>query len=173
MVIAIRGTATEHVDAAERAWVADYRGTFHGADRWATGLGRLSHSPETQQRVFRMSEQLARRGIDRADVFMALRAADRSMAFASDPQAAAEAGHQAITALVCLAEESILICADQDHLTLRAFGFDPIAFDGHDPAAYAWVMFELSARRDAEPEAQPLSSDCHRVLPTAIGLARL
>lgn len=173
MVLAVRPRAPEQVNVADHAWVAEYRGKYRAADRWANGLGRVSHSPETQDRVFRMTEQLARRGVERADVFTALRAADRSMAFAGDPQGAAKAGHQAITALVCLAEESILICTDQDHLTLQAFGFDPIAFDGHDPAAYAWVMFELNARGDAEREAQPLRCTCHRSLPTAIGLARL
>ena len=119
-----------------------------------------------------MTEQLARRGIERAVVFRALEAADRSVALAGGPQAAAEAGHRAIAQLVRLSEKSVLICADRDDLELQAFGFDPISFDGRDPAAYAWVMFELSTRADGECVAQPEPGD-HRPLPTAIGLARL
>ena len=119
-----------------------------------------------------MTEQLARRGIERAVVFRALEAADRSVPVANDPQAAVEAGHCAIAELVRLSKKSVLICADREKLNLQAFGFDPIPFDGRDPAAYAWVMFELSARGDAEQEAQPERGG-HRPLPTAIGLARL
>ncbi len=171
MVIVVRTRAPEHLNGADRAWVTEYRGRYAVAEHWATGCGHVFHSTETQQRVFRLTEQLARRGIERAVVFRALEAADRSVALASDPQAAAEAGHRAITQLVRLSEKSVLICADE--LNLQPFGFDPISFDGRDPAAYAWVMFELSTRADAEYEALPERGERHRTLPTAIGLARL
>jgi len=172
MRTAVRIRAIEQLRGADRAWVTEYRGKSPAAERWATGHGHVSHSLETQERIFRMTEQLARRGIERAVVFRALETGDRSVVLAGGPQAAAEAGHRAIAELVRLSEKSVLICADREKLNLQAFGFDPIPFDGRDPAAYAWVMFELSARGDAEQERQPERGG-HRPLPTAIGLARL
>ena len=53
-----------------------------------------------------------------------------------------------------------------DHL--RAIGFDPITFDGADPGAFAWAIFELAAR--AEDAATQLRCDCHpgiRPIPSA------
>jgi hypothetical protein len=134
----------------------------------------VSHSIETQERVFRMTEQLARSGVDRTGVFVALEEADRCVALSLDPHVASEAGYRVISTLVPLALESLAIHADEDESDLRALGFDPLAFDGHDPAAYAWVMFELSTRADAERRSRR-----RRCLPqafstpTAIGLARL
>lgn len=129
---------------------------------------------ETQERVFRMAEQLSRSGVDRTDLFIALEDADRCLAVSIDPHLAAEAGYRVISTLVPLALESLAIRADEDESKLRALGFDPLAFDGHDPAAYAWVMFELSTRATAERRSrwrrcapQAFST------PTAIGLARL
>lgn len=53
---------------------------------------------------------------------------------------------------------------------LRANGFDPITFDGADPAAYAWVMFELASRTAAA--ATQLRCDCHRTFrPIPLGVA--
>lgn len=121
-----------------------------------------------------MAEQLARTGVDRTDVFTALEEADRCVALSDNPHVAAEAGHRAVSTLVDLAPESLVICAEEDESTLRALGFDPLAFDGHDPAAYAWVMFELSKRAEAT-----VRSDWRRCVPqafanpTPIGLARL
>jgi len=172
MVVAIRTRVAEDLTGADRAWIIEYRGRYPAAERWATGSGHVVHSPKTQERVFRMTEQLARRGIERAVVFKALEAADRSMAPGGDPRAAAEAGHRAIASLVRLNEKSVLICADREKLNLQAVGFDPISFDGRDPAAYAWVMHELSVRGDAESDARP-EWGVARPHPTAIGLARL
>jgi hypothetical protein len=121
-----------------------------------------------------MAEQLAGRGVDRTDLFTALEEADRCVALSTDPHVASEAGYRAISTLVPLALKSLAIRTDGDESDLRALGFDPLGFDGHDPAAYAWVMFELSARADAERRSrwrrcvpQAFST------PTAIGLARL
>jgi hypothetical protein len=164
----------EALDDRRTEWVRQYRHDHAAADLWARGLRHVSHSLETQERVFRMAEQLARGGVDRADLFMALEEADRCVAVSNDPHAASEAGYRAISTLVPLALESVAICADEDEPTLRAQGFDPLAFDGHDPGAYAWVMFELSTRANAERRSrwrrcvsQAFST------PTAVGLARL
>jgi hypothetical protein len=174
MVVAIRNPTAEVLNDQRTVWVRQYRIDDAQADLWARGLRRVSHSMETQERVFRMAEQLARRGVDRTDLFTALEEADQCIVLSTDPRGAAAAGYRVITTLVALALESLVICEEQAESDLRAQGFDPLAFDGHDPAAYAWVMFELSARANADrhsrwrrciPEA--LST------PTAVGLARL
>jgi hypothetical protein len=164
----------EVLDDRRTDWVGQYRHDNAQADLWARGLRRVSHSKETQERVFRMAEQLARGGLDRADLFMALEEADRCVALSGAPDGAAQAGYRVISTLVPIKPESVVIFAGENPSTLRALGFDPLAFDGHDPAAYAWVMFELSIRTDADRRsqwrrcvAQPFST------PTAIGLARL
>jgi len=55
-----------------------------------------------------------------------------------------------------------------DHL--RANGFDPITFDGVDPAAFAWAIFELALR--AEDAAAQLWCDCHPTFrPVPLGVA--
>src|SRR5438309_8745430 len=58
------------------SWGAAYLQKHAEADWWAEGFGAVEHSLETQERVFRMAEQLAGRGIDRLAVFAALRHAD-------------------------------------------------------------------------------------------------
>jgi hypothetical protein len=144
------------------------------ADRRARGLRHRTHTTETRERVFRMAEQLARLGVVRQDLFTNLAEADRSVATAGDPQTAARAGFRAIAPLVALVGAPIVICDDGGLPNLGAFGFDPIPFDGHDPAAYAWVMFELTmrARADADPQFGPCT--CHpRWTPASVGLARL
>jgi hypothetical protein len=121
-----------------------------------------------------MAEQLAGRGVHRTDLFTALEEADRCIALSNEPQAAAEAGYRVITSLVPVAPESLVICAGESQSILRALGFEPLAFDGYDPAAYVWVMFELSMRAEADRRSQwrrcvPQAFST----PTAIGLARL
>ena len=174
MVVAIRPPVVEVLDGRRTAWVCEYRHANPMAHSWASGLRDGSHSMETQERVFRMAEQLSRSGVDRTDLFTALEDADRCLAASIDPHLAAEAGYRVISTLVPLALESLAIRADEDESNLRAMGFDPLAFDGRDPAAYAWVMFELSTRANAERRSrwrrcapQAFST------PTAIGLARL
>ena len=121
-----------------------------------------------------MAEQLARSGVDRTDLFAALEEADRCVAVSTDPHKAAAAGYRVISSLVPLAAESLVICAEEDEFHLRALGFEPLAFDGHDPAAYGWVMFELSARANADWHSRWRRCDPQAVsTPMAIGLARL
>ena len=174
MVVAVPVRPTEVLDDRRTEWVRQYRRDQVAADLWAKGLRHVSHSVETQERVFRMTEQLARSGVDRNDVFTALEEADRCVAVTIDPDRAAAAGYRVINSFVPLVPDSLVICAEEDEFHLRALGFEPLAFDGHDPAAYAWVMFELSARSNADWHTrwrrcvpQAFST------PTAIGLARL
>lgn len=178
MITAVRPqalvTPAPTTDTRRAEWVAEYRSQVPAADRWADGLRHPVHSIETQERVFRMAEQLVGLGVDRRDLFIGLEEADRSVATAVDPEVAAEAGYRTIAPLVPLVGASIVICGDGDQPNLRAFGFDPIPFDGHDPAAYAWVMFELTmrAREDGERSLGPRSGEPNSA-PSAIGLARL
>ena len=174
MVVAIHVPATEVLDDRRTEWDRQYRHDHAAADLWAKGLRHVSHSVETQERIFRMTEQLARSAVQRDAVFTALEEADRCVALSTDPHRAAAAGYRVISSLVPLVPESLVICAEEDEFFLRALGFEPLAFDGHDPAAYVWVMFELSARANAD-----WHSRWRRCLPaafstpTAIGLARL
>ena len=64
------------LDYVRTPWAAAYRRDHAEADWWAEGFGTVEHSLETQERVFRMAEQLVGRGIDRLAVFAALRQAD-------------------------------------------------------------------------------------------------
>ena len=174
MAVAIRTPKAEVLDDQRTAWVRHYRDGYAPADLWARGLRLVSHSMETQERVFRMAEQLARSGVDRTDLFTALEEADRCVALSTDPHGAAAAGYRLISSLVPLAPESLVICAEEDEFHLRALGFEPLAFDGNDPAAYAWVMFELSARANADRHSRWRRCDPQGFsTPTAIGLARL
>ena len=96
MVVTVPTPMVEIIDDVRTDWVREYRRGQAAADQWAIGLGHVSHSIETQERVFRMAEQLQRRGVDRTDLFTALEEADRRIALSGDPHAAAEAGQLAI-----------------------------------------------------------------------------
>jgi hypothetical protein len=120
-----------------------------------------------------MAEQLANQGVDREDLFTRLEAADRLVTSAADPEAALKAGSLAIAPLVPLVA-ALIVIDDGSLPELRTFGFDPIPFDGHDPAAYAWAMFELTMRARADGDRQFAPCTCHpRWAPGSIGLARL
>jgi len=219
------------LDDLRTSWVAAYRQKHAEADWWAEGFGAVEHSLDTQERVFRMAEQLAGGGIDRLAVFAALRQADgdaqassgrlhegdlqtrhlylqgravRSDDYHRDPWSAsllaAAAGCGVIDTLLgshgvvvnLLPPEAFedqlgraghrwlpqpqagraIILLDRtprlDHL--RAMGFDPITFDGADPGAFAWAIFELASR--AEDAAIQLRCDCHPgVRPIPLGVA--
>jgi hypothetical protein len=86
------------------------------------------------RRCFRMVEQLARSGVDRAEVVRALVAADRALAVSTETPTIAWAGYRAVSQLVALADEAVLICGDPEPINLSAFGFEPIVFDARDPA---------------------------------------
>jgi len=186
-------------------WVVAYRRNHPEADWWAEGFGAVEHSVETQERVFRMAEQLAGRAIDRLSVFAALRRADAvaqesrgGLQESAMPAAVAGCGvidtllgaHGVVVNLLPpeAFEEQLgragqswlpqpqagraIILLDEaprlDHL--RAKGFDPITFDGADPAAFAWAIFELASR--AEAVANQVNCDCHtRFRPVPLGVA--
>jgi hypothetical protein len=159
MITAVRphpiAGAAPAADARRTGWVSEYRRKVPAADRWAQGLPDRAHSIETQDRIFRMAEQLACQGVDCQDLFTRLKEADSSIATVADSKLAAKAGYRTIAPLVALTQDSRLICERGKQPDLRAYGFNPIAFDDRDPAAYAWVMFELSvrAREDANSNA--------------------
>ncbi|TMG30885.1 MAG: hypothetical protein E6H93_07830 [Chloroflexi bacterium] len=219
------------LDDLRTSWVAAYRQKHAEADWWAEGFGAVEHSVDTQERVFRMAEQLAGRGIDRLAVFATLRHADgvaqassgrlhegdlqtrhlylqgravRSGDYCRDPWSsslfAAAAGCGVIDTLLgphgvvvnLLLPEAFeeqlgrvsdgwlpppqegraMILLDRvprpDHL--RSMGFDPITFDGIDPAAFAWAIFELALRD--EDAADQLTCDCHPSFrPVPLGVA--
>ncbi len=72
---------TEHAEAIRQEnRVALYRKSHPEADRWATGYGAISHSVETQARVFAMAESLAAQGVrgDGVPLFDLLAAVDRT-----------------------------------------------------------------------------------------------
>ncbi|HEY0493613.1 MAG TPA: hypothetical protein VGD57_09110 [Candidatus Dormibacteraeota bacterium] len=158
-------------EISRAGWVAKYRSQVPSADRWAHGLPQRAHSIETQERVFRMAQQLADKGIGRQQLFTSLEEADRSVATAIDPESVAEAGSRAIGSLLTLDSRTIVISSEGDGPDIRAFGFDPITFDGHDPAAHAWARFELTMRaRESDQHA----CSCHPLsVPSAVGLALL
>ena len=55
---------------------------------------------------------------------------------------------------------------------LRLNGFDPIVFDGRDPAAFAWAIFEMECRLEAAAAALRSRGDCYPVsLPYGIAVA--
>ncbi|MGP1385791.1 MAG: hypothetical protein ACTS2F_19695 [Thainema sp.] len=68
-------------------WVENYRQKHPAAERWAVGYGQISHSLETQARVFSLAEQIAvggvasedgdREGLTRTEFFELLYALDR------------------------------------------------------------------------------------------------
>jgi hypothetical protein len=167
------------LDDLRTSWVAAYRQKHAEADCWAEGFGAVQHSLDTQERVFRMVEQLVARSVSRPSIFAALRRAD---AVAQGGLSAAVAGGEAIDTL--LGEHGIVASllpreAFEEELRvpvidqLRASGFDPIPFDGTDPAAFAWVIFELASRTEAA--ATQLRCDCHpafRPIPLGVALDR-
>jgi len=217
--------ADEHLGDVREAWVIDYRRDHAEAESWAEGIWSIEHTVETQERVFRMVEQLAARATDRAAVFAALRRADvlvdaavrghldlraehlyiegravrmddlTSVAWPS--LAAAEAGSAIIDSLIgdgtvvsLLRREAfeehlgregwipqahggrVMIVIDEAPSLghMRACGFEPIVFDGADPAAFAWAIFELSNRINAT--IAQLRCDCHPSFePVPLGVA--
>jgi hypothetical protein len=169
-------TATRQVAEGVRAqpWVEAYKRSNAEAARWASGSGRVRHTVETQERVFRMAEQVRHRpGFPSGElVFTVLQALDYLAKRDTDaPQPSASPALAAATGIVAyktifgqpvavgaqgwprdfeVAEEEE---AELVIYGLRAGGFDPIVFDGRDPAAYTWALFEIRERKAADREA--------------------
>ncbi len=159
--------STEESDRRDR-WVAAYRQTWSAAGRWAAG-GAVSHAIETQDRVFRMAEQLLRRGIlaTRTAVFEALIIADRAVQPDAPDGRVVEAGWRAYKAITGRGQSSrpvsLLLSGGMPVDVLcakfRMRGYEPVIFDGRDPAAYAWAIFEMEQRLLALKDSIPADGE--------------
>jgi hypothetical protein len=160
----------EDAEATRRErWVESYRRAHRGADHWANSPSGIHHSTLTQERIFRMAEQLRERRDwpDAAPFFPVLKALDDAARWevGSDgiptPTSASAAGLVGYKILFGklppvrdhdwpegfeVSEE-----AESELATfgLRLQGFDPVVFDGNDPAAYVWALFEINERQVA------------------------
>jgi hypothetical protein len=170
----------------QERWVACYRRDDPPADHWAEGTGAVRHELKTQDRIFRMAEQMRRRRqwTDASPLFALLRAVDEVVEAQAGRHsrvrpmaAAAAAGVTAYRMLFArkpavsargwplgfeLVEEGEARAAVSD---ARARGLDPIAIDALDPAAYTWALFEIDERQTAKAEAersrrQPVAEPC-------------
>ena len=212
--------ATRQLDHLRTTWLVEYRQKHPEANCWAEGFSPIEHRVQTQERVFRMAEQLLARGISRRSLFATLREADavalgsagtlparaprarhlyiqgrtvRNQDFHEEPWRsslpAAIAGCEVIDELLgdrgavinLLPRQAfeqqlghagprwfprpqagrviILIDEAPPAEQVQACGFDPIYFDGTDPAAFAWAIFELASR--AEAESNQMKCECH------------
>jgi hypothetical protein len=150
-------------------WVEGYRLAHRAADRWADGPSGIRHSMETQERIFRMAEALRERpDWPNAKLFFpVLKAVDDAASWETDsngaptPTSAAAAGLVGSKVLFGkpppvrghdwpegfeLTDEAE---AELATFGLRFHGFDPIVFDGTDPAAFVWALFEVAQREAA------------------------
>lgn len=164
----------ENAEFIRRAhWVESYRLAHRAADRWAESPSGIRHSIETQDRIFRMVDELRlRRDWPNAKLFFPVLIAvddaaswDTGPGGAPTPMSASAAGLVGYKVLsgklppirgydwpdgfeLTEEEEAELVT-----LGLRFHGFDPIVFDGTDPAAYVWALFEVT-QRDAAYDAK-------------------
>ena len=154
-------------------WVEGYRLTHRDADRWADSPSGIRHTVETQDRIFRMAEELrGRRDWPNARLFYPVRKAlddaaswESGSSGAPTPTSASAAGLVGYKVLFGkLPPVRGHDWPDGFYLTdegerelatfgLRVQGFDPIVFDGTDPAAYVWALFEVAEREVACDEA--------------------
>ncbi len=174
----------EDADATRRAhWVEGYRVGHRDADRWADSPSGIRHSIETHDRVFRMAEQLRERRNWRnaRPLFPVLKAVDDVASWESAPNgvptptAAAAAGLVGYNVLFGKLPPvrghdwpdgfELIDEAESELATfgLRLGGFDPIVFDGTDPAAYVWALFEMDERQGACTEVVRRGE--HRAIP--------
>jgi hypothetical protein len=160
----------EDAEAIRRAhWLEGYRLAHRAADRWADSPSGVRHSIETQDHIFRMADQLRERrdGLNAKPFFPVLKAIDDAASFevgpndAPTPTSAAAAGLVGCKILFGKMPplgghdwpEGIALASEQEAelatFGLRVGGFDPIVFDGTDPAAYVWALFEMAERQAA------------------------
>src|SRR5690242_15751917 len=92
----------ETVDPIRQAhWVEGYRLAHRDADRWAGSPSGIRHSLETQERIFRMAEQLQRRDWSNAEPFFpVLKALDDVAAGEAAPDGVPPATAASAAALV-------------------------------------------------------------------------
>ena len=150
-----------------------YRRAHPDGNRWAASKLGIRHSRETQDRVFRMAEQLftRRETLSASQLFQVLEAIDYGARWetrpggSTSPTAAAALGvvgyrvlfgkQPALSGYDWPADCELSDVAQSELATLglRALGYEPIVFDGVDPAAYVWALFEIAERKAARGEA--------------------
>jgi hypothetical protein len=164
----------ETAQAIRRAhWVEGYRLAHRDADRWADSPSGIRHSIETEDHIFRMAEELrGRRDWPNAKAFFhVLKAVDDAASWETDGNDAPTPTSAAAAGLVGYKVTSGKLPPVRDHdwpdgflptreaeaelatFGLRLSGFDPVVFDGTDPAAYVWALFEVGEREAACDEA--------------------
>jgi len=164
----------EEYDVIRRAhWVQGYRLAHRAADRWADSPSGIRHSIETQDRIFRMAESLRQRRYSPSarTIFPVLKAVDDAASWetgwdgAPTPMSAAAAGLVGYKVLFGKLppvrghdwpegfERTEEAEAELATFGLRFHGFDPVVFDGTDPAAYVWALFEVAERETAGDKA--------------------
>jgi hypothetical protein len=160
----------EDAEARRRErWVEGYRLAHRGADRWAMNPSGIRHSIATQERIFRLAEQLRERRDwpHAAPFFPVLKALDDVASYEvgadgiptpSSASAAGLVGNKILFGKLPPVrdhdwpEEFELSDQGESELAtfgLRVQGFDPIVFDGNDPAAYVWALYEMHERQAA------------------------
>ena len=164
----------EDAAAIRRAhWVEGYRLAHRDADRWASSPSGIRHSVEAQDHIFRMVEELRGRPDwpNARPFFPVLKAVDDAASWETDandtptPTSAAAAGLLGYKVLFGKLPpvrdhdwpEGFLLTAEAESelatFGLRLSGFDPVVFDGTDPAAYVWALFEVGEREAACDQA--------------------
>jgi hypothetical protein len=164
----------ETAQAIRRAhWVEGCRLAHRDADRWADGPDGIRHSLETQDHIFRMAEELRGRPEwpNARPFFHVLKAVDDAASWETDRNDAPTPASAAAAGLVGYKVLFGKLPPVRDHdwpdgfqLTgepesalatfgLRLHGFDPVVFDGTDPAAYVWALFEVREREAAGDQA--------------------
>ena len=179
----------ETTEAIRRAhWVEGYRLAHRDADRWADSPSGIQHTIETQDHIFRMAEEL-RGHPDWSNAklfFHVLKAIDDAASWETNANDRPTPTSAAAAALVGYKVLFGKLPPVRDHdwpdgfqlageaesqlatFGLRLSGFDPVVFDGTDPAAYVWAFFEVRERETACDEA--VRRYGHRAVPPC-GLA--
>jgi hypothetical protein len=164
----------ETAQAIHRAhWVEGYCLAHRDADRWANSPSGIHHTIETQDRIFRMAEELRGRPDwpHAKPLFPVLKAIDDDACWETDANDIPTPSSAAAAALVGYKVLFGKLPPVRDHdwpdgfqLTgeanselatfgLRLSGYDPVVFDGTDPAAYVWALFEVREREAACDQA--------------------
>jgi len=164
-------------------WVEGYRLDHRGADRWANSPSGIRHSMATQERIFRMAQQLRERRDwpHAAPFFPVLKALDDAASWEvgsdgaptpTSASAAALVGYKILFGKLPPVRghdwpEGFELSGEAESelatFGLRLQGFDPIVFDGNDPAAYLWALFEMTERQAACDEV--IERHEHRAFP--------
>ncbi len=150
-------------------WVQRYRLDHPAAADWARGSYKVCHSVETQDRVFRMAEQIRANGLtpNVGQLFSMLKALDAVIDAETFPNGRPGPSSAAAAAVAAFKMLFGTFPPVQDYdwpegfervneaeaslaaMGLQAYGFDLIMIDGIDPSAYLWALFEMRERQAA------------------------